>query len=72
MPDTVGWRRGGDCFHECVSDELQLDLEIALSGASAKVKPPTGFSARPKVRWDVGWRNRGRFYQHSRQPYMGL
>ena len=24
------------------------DLEIALSGASAKVKPPTGFSARPK------------------------
>ena len=44
MPDTVGWRRGGGCFHECVFDELQLDLEIALSGASAKVKPPTGFS----------------------------
>jgi len=29
---------------------LQLNLEIALSGVSAKVKPPTGFSARPKVR----------------------
>jgi len=55
-----------------VDSGLQLNLEIALSGASAKVKPPTGFSARPKVRWDVGWRNRGRFYQHSRQPYMGL
>src|SRR5205807_10545986 len=40
MPDTVGWRRGGGCFHECIFDELQLDLEIALSGASAKVKPP--------------------------------
>jgi len=29
---------------------LQVNLEIALSGVSAKVKPPTGFSARPKVR----------------------
>jgi hypothetical protein len=31
-----------------VDSGLQLNLEIALSGASAKVKPPTGFSARPK------------------------
>ena len=27
-----------------VDSGLQLNLEIALSGASAKVKPPTGFS----------------------------
>jgi len=27
-----------------VDSGLQLTLEIALSGASAKVKPPTGFS----------------------------
>jgi len=31
-----------------VDSGLQLTLEIALSGASAKVKPSTGFSARPK------------------------
>jgi hypothetical protein len=29
---------------------LQVNLEIALSGVSAKVNPPTGLSARPKVR----------------------
>ena len=29
---------------------LQLNLEIALRGASAKVKPATGFQNRPKVR----------------------
>src|SRR5882757_10046614 len=40
MPDTVGRRRGGGCFHECVLMSSNWDLEIALSGASAKVKPP--------------------------------
>jgi succinylarginine dihydrolase len=29
---------------------LQLNLEIALSGVSAKVKPPNRFLVRPKVR----------------------
>jgi hypothetical protein len=29
---------------------LQLDLEIALSGVSAKVKPPNRLFSRPKVR----------------------
>jgi hypothetical protein len=33
---------------------LQLNLEIALSGVSAKVKLPNRFLVRPKVRWDVG------------------
>jgi hypothetical protein len=39
MPDAVGWRSGGGCFHECVFDELQLDLEIASSGVPTKVRP---------------------------------
>jgi len=34
----------------------QLDLEIALSGVSAKIQRPRAFSARPKMRWNVGWR----------------
>jgi len=33
--------------------KLQVNLEIALSGASAKVKPLDRFR-RAKVRWDVG------------------
>ena len=33
---------------------LQLNLEIALSGVSAKVKPPTSVSRRPKMRWNLG------------------
>ena len=41
-----------------VDSGLQLNLEIALSGVSAKVKPlPTACSARPRVRWDAGSRN---------------
>src|SRR5438034_1577133 len=35
---------GGGCFHGCVFDELQLDLEIALSGVSAKIRPLGLFS----------------------------
>jgi len=31
-----------------------LNLEIALSGASAKVKLPNRLLARPKMRWNVG------------------
>jgi hypothetical protein len=31
-----------------------LDLEIALSGVSAKVKPPNRLFSRPKVRRGVG------------------
>jgi len=31
-----------------------VNLEIALSGVSAKVKPFNRFSGQPKVRWDVG------------------
>jgi hypothetical protein len=31
---------------------LQLNLEIALSGVSAKIQ--SAFSVGPKVRWDVG------------------
>jgi len=33
-----------------VDSGLQLDLEIALSGVSAKVQPPRAFSARPEMR----------------------
>jgi hypothetical protein len=33
-----------------VDSGLQLNLEIALSGASAKVKPPNRLLVRPKVR----------------------
>ena len=33
---------------------LQVNLEIALSGVSAKVKPFGGLFTRRKVRWDVG------------------
>jgi hypothetical protein len=36
---------------------LQLNLEIALSGVSAKVNPFRRFSGRWKVRRDVGLRN---------------
>ena len=34
--------------------ELQVNLEIALSGVSAKVKPFDQLFTRRKVRWDVG------------------
>jgi len=37
---------------------LQSDLEIALNGVSASIHPHGRFSARPKMRWNVGWRNR--------------
>ena len=37
-----------------VDSGLQLNLEIALSGVSAKVKLSTGFSRRPKMRWNLG------------------
>ena len=37
-----------------VDSGLQLNLEIALSGVSAKVKPPTSVSRRPKMRWNLG------------------
>jgi len=37
-----------------VDSGLQLNLEIALSGVSAKVKLPTSFSRRPKMRWNLG------------------
>jgi len=49
-----------------------LNLEIALGGASAKVKPPQPVFNRPKVRWDVGWRNQEQLSQPSRKPYIGL
>jgi len=51
---------------------LQLDLAIALSGGSSVGPAPRASSARPKMRWNVGWRNRRQFYQHSRQPHIGL
>jgi len=45
-----------------VDSGLQLNVEIALRGASAKVKrPKPAFQNRPKVRWDIGWRNRRSF-----------
>ncbi len=34
--------------------ELQVNLEIALSGVSAKVKSFSRLFTRRKVRWDVG------------------
>jgi len=33
---------------------LQLDLEIALIGVSAKVKLSTGSSRRSKMSWNLG------------------
>ncbi len=50
MPEAVGWRWAVVVFMSVFLMSSSWDLEIALSGASAKVKPPTGFSARPKVR----------------------
>jgi len=49
-----------------------LDLEIALSGASAKVQPHGLLQPGQRAHWNVGWRNRRRIYQHSRQPSIGL
>jgi len=35
---------------------IRLDLEIALSGGSSEGSAPSGFSARPKMRWNVARR----------------
>jgi len=35
---------------------FQLELKIALNGVPAKVQPHERCSARPKMRWNVGWR----------------
>ena len=37
-----------------VDSKLQVNLEIALSGVSAKVKPLNRLLVRPKMRRDVG------------------
>jgi hypothetical protein len=36
------------------ASRLQVNLEIALSGVSAKVKSFSRLFSRSKVRWDVG------------------
>ena len=36
------------------ASRLQVNLEIALSGVSAKVKPSQPVFRRPKVRWGAG------------------
>jgi hypothetical protein len=45
---------------------LRLNLEITLNGVSAKIQRPRAFSARPKMRWNVGWRNQRVFYINPR------
>jgi len=42
---------------------FQLELKIALNGVPAKVQPHERCSARPKMRWNVGWRNQWCGYQ---------
>jgi hypothetical protein len=39
VPDTVGLRRAVVVFMSVFFDELQLDLEIALSAVSTKIQP---------------------------------
>ena len=51
---------------------LQVNLEIALSGASAKVKPPTGFSARPKCVETSDDVIEDDFIRTPNSTYMGL
>jgi hypothetical protein len=65
MPEATEWQRIRnqiDSVMICAlksglaseASGLQVNLEIALGGVSAKVKPLTGFLVRQKLRWDVG------------------
>jgi hypothetical protein len=51
---------------------LQLDLEIALSGVSAKIQPLRLIQPCRRCVETSGDVIEGTFYLHSRQPYMGL